>query len=240
MKALADALEARAAELADGALAEMYADPFWDARFGERGRRFSGEDGRYHLRYLVEALRAGTPETLVQYARWLQSVLTTRGMCSAHLAENFERIAQAIRASVEGGEPAVAYLRAAEEALQYQEGPARDVQEASGAIAALLAQRLPPLGADGGLHAGGPSRAAEPRTLLSYLADAIALGRPEIFVDHLAWLAGFLERRGAPRDRLNRLLSAMESALDLLPPAAREEALGVVGAARLRIGERPS
>jgi hypothetical protein len=240
MKELADALEIRAGEFSERAMAEMYEDPFWDARFGERGRRFSGEDGRYHVRYLVEALRAGTPETLTQYARWLQSVLTTRGMCSRHLAENFERLARIIRDSVEGAELAVAYLRAAEEALLYPGGPAREVQDASGAVAALVAQKEPESSPAREGRPGGAGQADDPRTVLSYLADAMALGRPEIFVDHLAWLASFLAQRGAQRDRLTRTLSAMEEALEVLPPAAREEALGLVAAATLRIRERPA
>ena len=254
---LADALESRAAELAYGALAEMYRDPFWEARFGERGRRFSGEDGLYHVRYLVEALRAGSPETLIRYARWLQSVLTTRGMCTRHLAENFERLADTIRASVSGAadaEPALSYLASATQALQYPEGPARAVQDAAEAIAARVeAQAQAGAAATAasvanvanvanvaGERAGGAGHVADPRTVLSYLADAIALGRPEVFVDHLAWSAGFLEQRGVSREELGQRLSDVRGALEILPAAARDEALGLVEAALVRIRERAS
>ena len=50
---LADALEARAQTLAERALKEMYANPFWDERFGERGRQFALADNRHHVSYLV-------------------------------------------------------------------------------------------------------------------------------------------------------------------------------------------
>src|SRR4051812_15173560 len=89
---LAERIERLGDSFARRALSIMYANPFWDDRFGERGRRFAEEDGRHHVSYLCEALRQGDPRVMVRYARWLQSVLTTRGMCSAHLDENLERI----------------------------------------------------------------------------------------------------------------------------------------------------
>src|SRR5436305_13118195 len=95
MTRLADAIELRASALAERALAAMYRNPFWDERFGERGRRFAREDNLHHLAYLVQALRAESPDLLTGYARWLQRVLTTRGMCSRHVGENFARLSEA-------------------------------------------------------------------------------------------------------------------------------------------------
>ena len=46
---LASQLEAQADALARHSIAAMYADPFWDARFGARGRRFAEEDGVHHV-----------------------------------------------------------------------------------------------------------------------------------------------------------------------------------------------
>src|SRR5690242_53576 len=96
MTDLANQLENRGAALARRAIEEMYKNPFWQERFGRRGRQFAEQDGRYHVSYLVEALRFQTPDIFINYARWLQTVLTTRGMCSRHLAENFSRLADAI------------------------------------------------------------------------------------------------------------------------------------------------
>ncbi len=45
---LAAGIEARKAELATSAMKRMYENPFWEERFGARGRSFSAEDGQYH------------------------------------------------------------------------------------------------------------------------------------------------------------------------------------------------
>ncbi|EYF06824.1 hypothetical protein [Chondromyces apiculatus] len=233
---LADRIEGRAAQLAEEALAEMYRDPFWEARYGERGRRFSHEDGHYHVRYLVEALRSGTPETLCAYARWLQTLLTSRGMCTAHLVENFERIGAKVGSAVEGSEAAVAYLKAAVEALRYPEGAAREVQDAAEAMEAQVrAQVKAQEGAADERQA--PEGIAGAGTLLSYLIDAIARDRPELFGDHLLFAADYLGARGAPPALLEGRLDAIEASLALLPEGAPGRALAaeVVDAARGRI-----
>ena len=170
--ALIVALKERRRELAARSIAEMYRDPFWTQRFGERGRKFADEDGLHHVDYLVRALEAGTSEVLTEYARWLQVVLTARGMCSEHLRENFERLARLV---VEAGLPdaqlAARHLADAQQALQYPSGIGREVQE----TAARLGSSLSGLGRDAQL-------------LLSYLADALNLEQPELFEKHVAWL----------------------------------------------------
>src|ERR1043165_7247139 len=90
---LAARLEAHAEELVRESLEAMYRDPFWLERFGERGRKFAREDRMYPLKYLPAALSIGATQTLEDYARWLQRVLTTRGMCTLHIEENFARLA---------------------------------------------------------------------------------------------------------------------------------------------------
>ena len=90
-------LDASAERLTTRVLAEMYADPFWHARFGERADRYGRQDGRFHVDYVIQALQADDVGIIEHYARWLQQVLTSRGMCTRHLAENFARLADAIR-----------------------------------------------------------------------------------------------------------------------------------------------
>ena len=161
-EALIAAIEAQGAALTARVLAEMGRDPFWHARFGERADRRGREDGNYHLQYLAQALASDDPNVMHNYARWLQPVLTTRGMCSRHLAENFDRLAAAIGDAIPDSEPAVAMLRAATEALRYDDATARRVQELTGAT-------------------------PEERELLAYAADALALHMPEVFTNHVAW-----------------------------------------------------
>ena len=160
--ALIAAIEERGPALTARVLDEMYRDPFWHARFGERADRRGREDGNFHLQYLAQALASDDPNVMHNYARWLQQVLTTRGMCTPHLAENFDRLAAAIHDAVPDSEPAIAMLRAATEALRYDDGAARRVQDLAGAT-------------------------AEERELLAYAADAIALAMPAVFTNHVAW-----------------------------------------------------
>lgn len=198
-EALAERLLAASGELNREVLAEMYRDPFWYARFGEpRADKHGRQDGDHHVSYLVEALRSGDAGVLERYARWLQQVLTTRGMCTRHLAEHFERLGEAIAAR---GWPdaarAAELLAAAVAALRYDEGPARAIQDRAASIAAL----------------GDPELA----TLAWYLADAVALGTPAVFAKHVAWYARFVEQQGAPAgtaaERLDRLCDAILRAL---------------------------
>jgi hypothetical protein len=229
---LADRIESLAAALTHQVLGEMYANPFWQERFGERGRQRAEEDGRYHLTYLAEALRAESPETLVNYARWLRTVLATRGMCSRHLAENFARLAKAIRDEIpSGGEEAARYLETAEAALVYDRGPARPIQLAAAGLSeqavAVLYTRHPDWLTYGG--AAGQQRCRDDMLYyLSYIADAVALERADLFADYTRWIVAFLERRGIPREHLQDTLVVLGETLAALPPRARSAARRVL------------
>lgn len=211
MTALVAALETNADVLSARVIADMYEDPFWRERFGERGRRFAEQDGKHHLAYLVQALVAENPRVLSEYGRWLRSVLTNRGMCSLHLDENFERLARAIAAHVEGSAPAVAYLEEARAALSYAEGEAAELEAAKPRVLAAV-----PAVAD----ASAERRPLE--HLFSYLTDAVALGRPEVLADHVVFLDAQRSRGGAAgrtaRD-LNELARLLEG--EPFSPAAR-------------------
>jgi hypothetical protein len=250
MTALADALAAHATTLVERAFAALYANPFWDARYGERGRRYTAEDSHYHVQYLVEALRGGSPETLVAYARWLQPLLTTRGMCSRHLAENFAYLAEAIRAEgLDPADEAQAYLDAAEGALRYDAGPARALQDAAPALAAAAAARLavaPPPAAHPATtsSAASPAGAATIRPRLeddlldhiAYLADALTLDRPDLFANHVQWTASYLQARGVPTAALAARLDALDAALAALPPDTAAVARPVLASGRAALG----
>ena len=95
--ALREALSAQARELSQHVLDRMYENPFWMQKYGERGRRFADEDSPFHLKYLDQALAANDLAVFQKYAKWLRSVLVSRGMCSEHLGENFSLLAEAIK-----------------------------------------------------------------------------------------------------------------------------------------------
>jgi hypothetical protein len=142
-------------------------EPFWEQRFGERGRRRMTEDAAFHAEYLAQAIEAADGGVMKRYATWLQSVLTTRGMSTRHLDENFARLAKAIARELPGADTAIDYLEGARAALRYAEGPARELQDAC--------ERL--------------SSTEDIRYVIAHIADAIALGRPELFAAHAKWLA---------------------------------------------------
>lgn len=183
-------IAAAAGALTDRVLAEMYEDPFWHERYGERAQKHGHQDGLFHIKYLSEALQANDANVMVQYARWLQGLLTTRGMCTRHLDENFQRLARAIADTIPESTPAVAMLDAARAALLYPDGPARTLQDA--------APRL----------AGGDRDLA---TDLSYAADALALHQPGLFERHVAFTAAFLERRGKSRVQLDERIAKLRA-----------------------------
>lgn len=161
---LIERIEAAAEALTTRVLGEMYKDPFWHARFGERADKHGRQDGLFHIKYLKEALIANDAHVMEEYARWLQALLTTRGMCTLHLDENFERLAVAIRETIEDSEPAVRMLEAARKAMSYPPSPARTLQD----------HVFP----------------AELRYFASYAADALHLNMPNVFTDYVAFVGG--------------------------------------------------
>lgn len=219
-----------AARLTARVVAEMYADPFWHARFGECADRHGRQDGRFHLDYVIQALQADDAGILEHYVRWLQPVLTSRGMCTRHLAENLSRLAAAIRDEAwPDGDAAIALLDAARAALAYPPGPARDVQQAEPALAAAAVRALAAaLPADGDAEPG-----RELVELVDYAADAIALGQPDGFVRHAVWLAGFLQAHRVPRARLVAQLEAVASVAPGIVPDRAARALAAVMTAAL-------
>lgn len=145
-------------------------------RYGERGRRFADQDSLHHLRYLDQALAAGAPRIFEKYALWLRSVLVSRGMCSAHLADNFRLLAAAIRDdSISDAGPAILVLEAGAEVLRYEHGDAGRLQAAEARL--LDAIRATPSGA--AMREDDHRRRRRlrgARYLVSYAVDATVIG----------------------------------------------------------------
>ncbi|MCP3099179.1 hypothetical protein LZ198_09890 [Myxococcus sp. K15C18031901] len=219
METPAHQVDARADALARASMEAMYQDPFWEARYGaERARRFGDEDARFHVRYLVQSLEEHQPSVMEGYARWLRTLLVSRGMCTLHLDTNFAGLASALEA--EGWGPDTepqAHVRAAREALRYPEGPARRLQDAARALAqattARLALYLTP--------EDKPRLEDELRLQLSYLADALAEQKPELMADHVRWYVGFWPRRGFGLLAFPSVLGMLKVSLGVGHPEAR-------------------
>ena len=171
---LAARIDLMAPQLAAASLAYMPRDPFWEERYGERGRRFASEDAGFHLRYLRDAFSAGSQDVLDHYGRWLRDLLVARGMCTRHLQEHFEHLASALDATMGDPRPGASMRRAAA-ALRYESAEPAAVQNAAPAIGERLG-RAP----DG--HS-----AWDPLFLTHYVADAVARQDPATLAAHITW-----------------------------------------------------
>jgi len=212
MQSLIRQVETRTLRLAELSVQDIYDDPFWFARYGEeRARRFGSEDAVFHVRYLVQALDAQDVGVMERYARWLQGLLVARGMCSRHIARHFHGLQEALVREGLGEPPqALRYVRAAEAALEWPEGPARDLREAA---PTLVAHAVRELAHRGSLTPGQETRLSEELHLqLSYLMDALGTKRPGLFVEHVRWYSAFWPQR-EQSCAYPVLLEALEAAL---------------------------
>ena len=221
---LAERIIARANTLVARTVEEMYRNPFWIERYGDRGRRFSIEDGRYHLEYLADALRWRSGAIMSQYSAWLQSVLVARGMCSLHLDEHFARLGAAIEQEFgTSADDAIALLTHARRGLLHTQPHARALHVATPRLIDRIVHEL------GAIHTGwsqarvAPDRAAapdDPEYVISYLTDACALSNPRILADYIAWLTEYSTRHRVPASRLADMLQSLARALAESPELA--------------------
>lgn len=233
-RALIEQLSNAGDRVAEHVIADMCTNPFWFARFGERAIRRGREDNRYHIAYLVQALAVDDMGILENYARWLQSLLTARGMCSRHLAENFDRLGQAIAGEHwHDGARAVEMLDAATRALQYPGGPARVLQERSSMLARATVDILQDRHPDWMRRDGRAHCVEDLEYHLSYASDAIAARAPGRYVAYVQWVTAFLESHHVPR-------AHVLEALDVLAALAQStaELREIVANARGHLAER--
>jgi hypothetical protein len=76
-------------EVTDG----IYKDyPFLLEKYGERGRQKCKEDNEHHIKYLQTAASMDEEKYFIDYAHWLNGILTSRGMQTEHIIDNFNRL----------------------------------------------------------------------------------------------------------------------------------------------------
>lgn len=213
MNVLAAELQSRSEKLNEAVLQKLYENPFWHSRFGTRGRTHSKQDGNFHFQYLCEALHSNDVRVLTRYAQWLQRVLTTRGMCTLHLSENFERLADVIRdEQLSDSTTAIDYLQSAVAAL-FDAGPVHRWWGSATLRVVTAAQRM--LRSQfGALWGTRPiDRHHGLAHHLCFAVDAVALGRPEIFAAYRSWVMPFLASNGVPEAESDATFAALESAV---------------------------
>jgi hypothetical protein len=108
---------------------------------------------------------------------------------------------------------------------RYHAGPARELQDlaegVAGAAADALYQRHPDWLSRWG-EAGKSACRDDIQYLLSYLSDAIALGRPELFSAFAAWLGDFQRRRDIPAAHLPQTLEVVSQLLSRQPALSQD------------------
>lgn len=76
-------------EVTDG----IYRDyPILLEKYGERGRQKCKEDNEHHIKYLQTAANMDEEKYFIDYAHCLNGILTSRGMKTEHLFDNFQRL----------------------------------------------------------------------------------------------------------------------------------------------------
>ena len=63
-------------------------------RFGQKGREACREDLAFHLEFLRPALEFGLLQPMVDYLRWLASILAAREIPTGHLAQSLDWLAE--------------------------------------------------------------------------------------------------------------------------------------------------
>ncbi|MFC0523816.1 hypothetical protein ACFFGV_09635 [Pontibacillus salicampi] len=82
-------------KIVEAVVAEIYAAyPQLQEAFGERGRRKTIEDNYHHLHHLETCFELRDYTFFQDYTAWLQRVLTSRGVSTELIIDNFERLSR--------------------------------------------------------------------------------------------------------------------------------------------------
>jgi len=66
--------------------------PEWDARYGERGRRFCTDDCCFHIEFLAGAIEADAPQAFRDYVQWTARMLGARNIDAHSMEESLAQI----------------------------------------------------------------------------------------------------------------------------------------------------
>src|ERR1043165_2053459 len=74
---------------------------------GERGRQKCLQDMHYNIEHLIPAVDLEKPEMFADYARWLDTMLGSRGVSARDVRRCFEMVADEARTRFDGEEAAI-------------------------------------------------------------------------------------------------------------------------------------
>ncbi len=207
-------LESARPLLADAILADLYTNPFWKNRFDEYGRGYARIDIQYHLNYLITALRSDSRNIYPDYWVKYRLVMVQRGACTHHVQEfiacTARQVGLVLREAFPLAEP---YFAAAHRGLEYDLPACRALSAQREAIIERVTQKVSPQDDERILTR------RDMRYHLSYLEDATALERPELFTQYVQWVRQFLMEFGLRPAGLTGALQALDEALTQMLPA---------------------
>jgi hypothetical protein len=140
---ICDSLEEKRLSLVETAVTKLWANPFWQDRFGERGKRYFYEDSNYHIDALITVIQLDLPQFLTEHYTWLRGVLVHRGMCSRHLLQTLSTFDEQLAAQL----PAIwgliqPYAAAAYNGLVYADPVCQALAQAEERLALQVTHRL--------------------------------------------------------------------------------------------------
>lgn len=209
-------------QVIDGLFDEMYQNPFWEARYGEKGKKHTRLDTNYHINQLVTSLAMDLPSLSVQYYHWLQGLLVYRGMCTLHIRDTIDCMARQFSRLIPESWPGIEpYLRAGEQGLVYEHPGCAALLQAEMDIARATTNRMfqqartgKPI--DERAFAAG---LRDNRYHLSYLADTVANQLEDAFDKYIVFLTGFLPQHGVSLAALFEDLQVLSEEINAtLPP----------------------
>lgn len=75
----------------------------WE-RFGEKGFIHTEKDNHHHLDHLETAFSMEDEAVFLDYTKWLESVLSSRGVETALIIDNFQRLMEILPGKVDADE----------------------------------------------------------------------------------------------------------------------------------------
>ncbi len=201
-----DQVERVRIDLVQSVIDDMYQNPFWEERYGSRGRKQSLVDANYNLSYLITALRQESPNLFRDYYHWLRGVLVFRGMCTQHLRETLDSETRHLKRLLpEGQDKIIEIHQAGYEGLAYVAPASHALWDRAEAIAGAVAdQMFEPSRAGNAQITPAARRKCIRDNLyhLSYLADTVGLPHPDGFSLYIQWVTEFLASHNVNPDSL--------------------------------------
>jgi hypothetical protein len=217
-------------EAASSAMEEIYQNPFWKEKYGERGAKQGNKDMDYNFNYLEAAIRMDTSSALEQYYRWLRGVLVYRGMCTLHLVETLKCIGRHLSRLLPEDWPAIEpYHQSSYRGLSYHNSTANALNAHAVPIAEATTRRM--------FHLGPAEQARQKERAyqaclrdnlyhIAYLADAFEMEKLKIFTVYIGWVTGFVVPFGVTQDSLFQDLKILQKETSAVLP--QEHAAPVV------------